>query len=209
MKCFTTLVFTIVCSLSAFAQRGEYLEPVGGIFDIYSFEFEYHSKIRDILFKGLSDEPEVRFVGLPSFVQEYVFEIQQDEKTKKYFAVYQEVDSMIWFNERPDRIQVRTLKKEIRKESVDLIKQLFLSAIKLTRHPNNEPHGFDGTNYYFSAQQDGIVSGKTWSPPDGSKLRRLTNISIELIALTCGSVSPILITGELRKEITKLTTEFK
>ncbi|HKJ80494.1 MAG TPA: hypothetical protein VJ954_00610, partial [Ignavibacteriaceae bacterium] len=50
------------------------LEPVDGIFNALNFKFEYYSKVRIILFKNLSDLPEIRFLVIPSFSPESVLD---------------------------------------------------------------------------------------------------------------------------------------
>ena len=62
------------------AQNDDHLKPVGGIYDIYDFEFEYYSKVRKVLFNGLTDSPEIRFQVIPSFIPESVLDIEFDRK---------------------------------------------------------------------------------------------------------------------------------
>ena len=74
----------------------EHLEPLGTIYDIYNYQFEYYSVVRKVLFNGLTDIPIIRFQVMPSFTPENVLDIEYNREKNKYFIVYHICDKMIW-----------------------------------------------------------------------------------------------------------------
>ena len=77
------LLITIFSGTKIFAQS-DHLEPANSVFTILDYEFEYYSQVRNILFKDLDDNPEFRFLVMPSFSPENVLNIgllcQEDPK---------------------------------------------------------------------------------------------------------------------------------
>ena len=71
------ILFSLV-SLVGFAQN-DHLEPIGGYFDMYSHQYEYYANIRSILFKGMLDNPVLRYFVIPSFETEYVVQVDRGE----------------------------------------------------------------------------------------------------------------------------------
>ena len=71
--CQFALTFIIFCNIGITKgqnwvdNRGDHLEPVVGIFNIDDILFKYYSKVRKVLFDGLSDRPEIRYQVMPSF----------------------------------------------------------------------------------------------------------------------------------------------
>lgn len=203
-----TIAIALFTSTSVLGQSN-HLEPVEGFFDAFNFQFEYYSQIRKILFEGLSDRPVVRFLVLPSFVQEHVLDIEEDMESKKYFLVYHTVDQMIWSNEEPSKIKVKKFRKEITRESVDMFRTLFLKALKLTRYSNEGKWGLDGVNFYFFAWDSGLLAGTIWSPRKDTELMDLIDISYKLVSLVQGSEKTVKIDGKLKEDIELLTARFK
>ena len=122
-------ISTIICFilLGSFGvvnaqEKSDHLEPVDSIYDIYDFQFEYYSKIRKVLFDGLTNSPEIRFQVMPSFTPECVLDIEFDRDKEKYFIVYHICEKMIWYNEKWKEVKVKKYKTEIDKESVEIIK---------------------------------------------------------------------------------------
>jgi hypothetical protein len=190
-------------------DKGDHLEPVGSIYDIYDFQFEYYSKVRKVLFNGLTDAPEIRFQVMPSFTPENVLDIEFDRGNSKYYIVYHICEKMIWYNEKWDKIKVEKYKTEIDKESVELIKSLFDIAIAQTKFPEDETIGLDGANYYFSINKFGLKSGTVWSPSDGTKMRKLVDIGYGLIKLAKSKNELAKIDKDLRQKIENLIEELK
>jgi hypothetical protein len=180
------LLFLIAFSVIAEAQtNSNHLEPAGGIFDIYDFQFEYYSKVRKVLFKNLSDKPEIRFLTIPSFVSENVLQIDYDGDKNNYYCTFHICEAPIWGNENWENVTIKKYRKIIEKESVKLIKSLYDSAISQTKfYKNYNSIGLDGANYYFSVNKYGQKSGTVWSPDNNTGIAELVAISCELIEKT-------------------------
>ena len=190
----------------------DYLVPVRGFYDVYDFSSEYYSKVRQILFNGLDDRPEIRFQVMPSFTSESVLDIEFDRKNNKYYIVYHICEQMIYRNqENPDKIRVNKFRTGIDKASVDLIKSLFDIAIAQVRYPEIKKTGeisimADGTGYYFTLGWDGypLRSGYTRSPSDGTKMKKLVDTGYELIELAKYERETVKIDEKLQQEIEEL-----
>lgn len=191
------------------AQTNDHLKPVSSIYDIYDFQFEYYSKVRKILFEGLTDSPEIRFQIMPSFTPENVLDIEFERESNTYYLVYHICEKMIWYNEKWDHIKVDKYRTKIEEESVELIKSLFTIAISQTRFPDKETRGFDGENYYFSINDFGLKTGEIWTPMKGTKMRKLVDIGYELIELAKSKEESVKIDNGLRKNIENLMGELK
>lgn len=209
MRLFIKIIILVFFTTTDLMGQVDHLTPVGGIFDIYDYQFEYYSKIRTILFDGLTDSPTIRFLVKPSFSPESVLDIQQNKDTKKYLITYHICNKMIWYNENLDKIKVKKFTKEISEESVELIKSLFLKFILQTRYTTEPCIGLDGTTYVFSVNDWGMKSGTTWSPPANSKMRQLVDIGQELIALATNNEKLIIIDGQLKNKIDRLKSADK
>jgi hypothetical protein len=180
------LLFLIAFSGTVKAQtNSDHLEPVGGIFDIYDFQFEYYSNVRKVLFKDLSDKPVIRFLTMPSLVSESVLQIDYDEYKNNYYCTFHISEAPIWGNKNWENITVKKYRKTIEKQSVKLIKSLYDSAISQVKfYKNYDIIGLDGANYYFSVNKYGQKSGTVWSPDSNTRMAELVAISDELIKKT-------------------------
>ena len=183
-------------------EKGDHLEPVGGIYDIHDFQFEYYSKVRKVLFEGLTGRPEIRFQVMTSFGTDYVLDIEFDIYTRKYFIVYHICEKRIWDNEDWEKVKVKKYRTEIDKESVETIKILFDIAISQTKFPAEERVGKGGGDYYFSINKFfGLKSGKVWSPSDETQMRRLVDIGFSLVELAISDKSIVGLDDKLKLEI--------
>jgi hypothetical protein len=213
------LLFLIAFSGIAQAQiNNDHLEPVSGIFDIYDFQFEYYSQIRKVLFKDLSDKPEIRFLTIPSFTPENVFQIDYDRDKNNYYCIFHICDTMIWYNKNWENVTVKKYRKTIEKQSVELIKSLYDLAISQTKFYKIQKDeingyeivsvGFDGENYYFSVNRHGQKSGTVWSPSRNTKMAELIAISCKLIEKTKeqNDHAIIVFDNDFRERIKKLIT---
>lgn len=108
----------------------DHLTPGSDIYSIFDFQFDYYSKVRTILFNGLSDKPEIRLLIMPSFTPENVLDIQRDKENDNYYLIYHICEIRIWSNKNKEEIKVKEYKTEIDSASVQSIKSLFLKAIK-------------------------------------------------------------------------------
>jgi len=205
-------------------DRVDHLEPVISVFELSDFSFDYNTKIRKILFKGLSKKPEIRFLEKPSFTAESVLEIERMQG--KYFLIYQICEENIWYSKNWEGIKVQTFKTEIDKASVDLIKTLFDVAISQVRFPpapipkqivNADGTVFesvtlsintDGTNYFFTTNQYGkIKTGVIWSPASGTKMGQLVNIGYGLVELAKAKNELVFLDEDLKRKIEQLISE--
>jgi hypothetical protein len=223
MKRMNKLILLFLIAFSGITQaqiNKDHLEPVNGIFDIYDYQFEYYSKVREILFKGLFDKPEIRFLTMPSFSPENVLQIDCDKDRKNYYCTFHICDSIIWYNwydknENLENMTVKKYRKAIEKQSVELIKSLYDLAISQTKFYEIEKDengnelitmGTDGENYYLSVNRYGQKTGKVWSPGKNTKMAELIAISDELIEKTKeeNDHAIIVFDNDFRKRIKKL-----
>lgn len=207
MKKFLTLFVTIITFHTVFAQ--DHLEPTGSIFDIYNYQTEYYSLIRQILFKGLNEKAEVRFLTLPSFSGESLLNIEENREKNTCLVTYRVCEPSIWYNkEKIKQVKVKEWKAEISNDDTSLLKQLYLMPIRTVRYKSNDIMGLDGTNYYFMAWDSGLKSGKVWSP-EGSKMAELVSISKNITDLVIENSSKKIIFDEnLKGRIKKLQNDF-
>jgi len=194
----------------------EHLVPVCGFFDVYDGRFAYYSKIRQVLFAGLSDNPEIRFQIIPSFSPECVLDIEFVRNSNKYFMNYHQCEPMLWRNlEKPEKVKVKKYRKEIKKESVDLIKSLFDVSITQVRYweiPKGDVEFTvmaDGIGYFFTLGWHGFRSGYTRSPSEGTKMKKLVDIGYELIELAKSNKKIVAIDDKLQVKIENLINELK
>lgn len=184
-----TMVLAIGFLPVAAQEEEDHLWPETGILEAFDFSFEYHSKIRKLLFDGLSDSPEIQLAIIPSFTPEEVLNVEFDKKTESYYMNYHICKENIWFHHNWEEIKVQKYRKKINTASAKLLKSLFIEAIYGTRHPASTKYPTrvtvrnDGTNYYFSVENYGKRSGRTWSPGKESKMGRLVAIGQELTEL--------------------------
>jgi len=201
------VMLMLLCNIGiAKAQNnGDHLVPVGGIYDIFDFQFDYYSKVRKVLFDGLTDTPEIRFQIMPSFTPESVLVIDDDS------IIYHICKQMLWINKNWKKVKINKFKAEIDRKSVELLKSLFDTAISQVRFPYEYEKGLDGVDYYFSIFElgYGTKSGKVWSPDKGSKMDKLVDIGNKLIELVKSSKEKVEIDNELQKEIETLIKELK
>ena len=214
------ILSAIICLLctTIFAQsNGAHLVPTCGVFDMWDWRLEYRSKVREILFNGLSDRPIIRFIALPSFNAERVVEINREQD--RLFIVYHVSERRIWRNQNRENIRVKRFRTEIDTESVNLIRSLFGIATSQVRFRETIidesgrmriTAGFDGTSYYFIFDcPSGRRSGTIWSPPRGSKMRRLVDIGNRLIDLAKSEQEKVSFDIEFQKEIQQLIDDLK
>jgi hypothetical protein len=224
-----TLIFilTTIFSGTKIVAQSDHLEPANSVFTILDFQFEYYSQVRNILFKDLEDNPEFRFLVMPSFSPENVLNIGLNHDTKKYFISYHIGDESIWYSKNKEKIKVSKRKKEISQESVELIKELYKIAISKTKYIEKEYISkyiekeyiskyiekeyirLDGETYYFSINDHGQKTGITWSPTEGTIMAELVLIGNELIKMTEEKESLVSINPELKSRIENLIEKIK
>ncbi|MDR2148277.1 MAG: carboxypeptidase-like regulatory domain-containing protein, partial [Tannerella sp.] len=191
--------------------NNEHLEPSDGIFDGSA----YHSKVRQILFNGLTDAPEIRLLVMPAFTPENVLDIEYDENKNKYYLKYHICDKNVWYNKNSHKIKVFKYKTEIDKESVELIKSLIETAVDQARFPPQPGEDdeivvkADGVRYYFTGKNHGLKTGVTHSPAKGTLMERLVDIGNQLIELAKSGKKITKLDDNLYRKIENLTEELK
>lgn len=203
-----TLLILLVSQL-IFAQN--HLEPVNSFFDVYNFQYEYYKKVRDKLFEGLTDKPKIRMVVFPSFEKEYVFQIEEDENNKaNYFIIIKEpVEGSIWEIREGNpnmKINVKTYVSKISSSDVDILYNLFYSAIIKTQFRTDNMSGLDGISYYLSIWDYGLKSAEIWSPSD-KKLKELIFIA-ETIVKKAKENKEVKFSEDLKNSIEETTKRF-
>lgn len=207
------LILAITASNLYLFGQGDHLLPGNSIFGVYDFKFEYYSEVRKVLFNNQNDDTEIRFLVLPSIGSERILMIEHDKKTEKYYLVYRIAHESIWRiyyhkkeGKKIPKISVDTWRVEIDKENVELIKSLFIAAVKETKYPKEEFVGVDGTNFYFQVNTGwyGHKEGNIWSPEEGSLMKELVNIGFTLIEIPSKTNSKVLIDSDLSNRILSL-----
>jgi hypothetical protein len=190
-----TLLLFIAITASNFYLFGQedHLLPGNNIFGVRDFQFDYYYEVRKVLYANLSDDTEIRFLVLPSIGSERILMIEHDKKTERYYLVYRIAHESIWRiyydtkeGKKIPKISVDTWRVEIDIENVELIKSLFITAVKETKYPKEEILGVDGANFYFQVNTGwfGQKEGNIWSPKEGSLMNDLVNIGYTLMEIT-------------------------
>lgn len=210
-----TLLLILAITASNFYLFGQedHLLPGKNILGVDDFQFDYYSEVRKVLFDNLSDDTEIRFLVLPSNGSERILMIENDKKTERYYLVYRIAHENIWRiyyhtkeGKKISKISVDTWRVEIDKENVELIKSLFIAAVKQTKYPKEEIVGVDGTDFYFQVntgwfgQKEGII----WSPKAGSLMSDLVDIGFTLMEIPKKTNSKVLIDSDLSNRILSL-----
>lgn len=203
------IILLAIYSGNRILAQSDHLEPVSGIFDSSDAHVEYFSKVKKILFQGLNNSPNIRFLIIPSFTPESVVVIEYDRTTKKFVLVYQVCDKNIWYNKNGETTHVTRKSKEINGESVEMIGKLFETAIQGVEFQKGQFLGCDGDSYFFSVNINGSKTGMTWSPNKETKMRRLVNIGLELIKLATNEKTLVKLDGNLKAQIIQLTNDLK
>jgi len=215
MRIKETLLLILAITVSNFNLFGQedHLLPGNNIFGVYDFQFDYYSEVRKVLYDNLSDDTEIRFLVLPSIGSERILMIEHDKKTEKYYLVYRIAHESIWRiyydtkkGKKIPKISVDTWRVEIDKENVELIKSLFIAAVKETKYPNEEILGVDGANFYFQVNTGwfGQKEGNIWSPKEGSLMNDLVNIGFTLMEIPLKTSSIVFIDSDLSNRIRSL-----
>lgn len=174
------LAFSLICS--GFQLRAQdHLEPTTFTLSEPQYKYEYYLKVRETLLNDPLYVPVVQLVILPSFGKEFIWQIQYDHESEKYYSVTITGNHSIWYNqyeEKPKKIKAIVTSNSIDNKTGNLIKELFENAIKTTKHPENERIGFDGTSYYFSTF---FSTGTIWSPQKETKMHVLVDLCRKLV----------------------------
>lgn len=191
------------------AQDNDHLQPLPPIIGTNREYIEYHIKLQEVLLQNVEGRIEAIFFTLPSFSDQSTLIIEYDTDTDKFYLNYRLPDNDISIGDSDNWQNIKLkeyYKAGINKDSAELIMSLYKNAVSKVKHSENHG-GYDGTTYYFSVRDHGLQSGKTWSPEDGTKMKKLVDISNHLIELTKSTQTVISFDKELETEIKKLTAE--
>lgn len=192
------------------AQDNDHLRPISLIFHLRSETLEYYAKLNELLLKK-TGYPYIQFITKPAFAPESVLLIESDIKTRQCYMIYRITKESIWYSKNQENIEVEEYKAEIDTQSVQLIRDSFYSATSQVRYSSDSGiYGKDGVSYYFFMRDTSpsiSQSGKTWSPEVGTKMKKLVDISNELIELTKSTQVVISFDKALETEIKELTAE--
>lgn len=198
------LLFSLIC-LNGFAQtaKDDYLEPDDGIFSFYSNQFENFAFIRSILFKGLAESPRVRYLVMPAFAPEFLWQIERDPQSHTNSIVVRFAKENIWEANDKSKIEVETSRNRLSQDDAELIEQLFLNALLKTQFVVHNTIVLDGATYYFSVNESRRMSGHT-SNPRGPNMRQLVTIS-RAIMNEVSSSTFVELSAPLRTQIKELS----
>lgn len=172
------------------------LRPNDSYFDLYHFQSDYYNSIKKKLMFNFNQSPLLRVVILPSFELETAFQIE--EKDKEYILKLNKPKDQIW--KRPPHLAnpIMDYNSKIDKQDVELLQKISLMYINNTAYSNKNESGFDGTNYYLSAWENGLKPGQFWSPREGD-LATFVGIMEDLAHQVTQNKNKVSLTDENRK----------
>lgn len=192
-----TILFTILTVITtvSFGQT-DHLEPAkdfseydsitGGILN------NYYNSLFDILLADTGEKTIVRYLVLPSFNAEYALSIARDSN-EKYKLTARICSESYWYSKDKKTVKIKTKEKSIDTDFAVKVKELFDKVIGQIKK-QTEVIGadgaasarLDGTTYYFTTATDSgqLITGATWSPSKGTKMRKLVQICEDLYYFT-------------------------
>tara|TARA_R110001632_G_scaffold232806_1_gene374673 strand:- start:28689 stop:29666 length:978 start_codon:yes stop_codon:yes gene_type:complete len=171
------LIFLCISNVEA---QYDHLEPMQGVLNGYSFQVDYHQVLREKLGFDKDYIPIIRYVVTPSFDIEYALEILSDNGT--FFVKNLTFSENIWYSKKRDKIKLKKKRRIISSEDVELLDELFKTAIYAAKFSKSRIAISDGTRYIFSVFDYGLYSAQKHSPEKGTKIYELKEIS-ELLVL--------------------------
>ncbi|WP_151894057.1 hypothetical protein [Patiriisocius marinistellae] len=206
-----------------YSMQSEFLVPDESLLNSDAYQIRYYQKLKEILFEGLPNSYDTRFLSLPSFHEEEVLLLRNDT------LYYNTVNIKIWhvhYNEILDnKPELDTVDEKIKLEKhigklsnndAELLKKLYRAVLSKARYRIFSPEemnrlvvGNDGTSYNFSISNYEQKDGSTWSPKKDSKMYRLVEIHKKLIQTLKESRenNQILLKEKLQNKIKTLIDE--
>ncbi len=196
-------VILTVIFLNAFISYGQkgHLEPatfdVGGGLEIY------YKNLNTLLYDGMTDKPYARFIAIPSFLKEYAFSVEEEER--EYFIISISLSESYWRNclqsENKENVKFISHKTKIDKKLYTQIGVLFKILAEQTKSYEIEDLTSDGEKYYFitSNNKGKIKIGETRG------IGKLIDVCLNLYSIGNGNNDLI---NETKEEIDKLIIEF-
>jgi hypothetical protein len=224
---FLLLAVSFLVSANCMAQKEDHLVPVEWGFSMYESQYEHYANVRSILFKGLKEYPEARFLVIPSFETEYVWQVEYDFLSRKSVIVVKMAKVRIEDSKKKSKIKVETWRNSLSGSDVNLIVSLFSQAIAGVKYPEvrsvmnydntdlYEPTSFrlfSGVKYYFSYSDHFPMeqrTGVTWSPDKATEMGRLVDIATKLTEWAKSDKGTVVLPDELKTAIVILTNDLK
>lgn len=166
----------------------DHLEPIHSLLDSPDYEQTYHTRLKEKLCFNLKTDFKIRFLILPSFQPEQILISQYDGLTGQHSLVHRIVEKPIWQNANWEQLNIRENRKVITQAQLQSITTIFNTALYEVRYPRKKFGRLDGIYFYFSTNNYGIKSGKTWSPEKGTKMSKLVEFGYQLIEFTHGNI---------------------
>ena len=214
MTRFLSIIY-LLFALNQIVVGQNHLLPTKDIFNTLPVEFEYYKEVRTILCGNMEVKPAIQVVILPAFSKEIVFQIFETFDEGIYEAFIKTPTESIWssrfmFKEHAQTIELEYSKVELNSAVFESLFQLYQAAIYSVRYERpGRNRREDGTSYYFSIWEEGLKTGRTYSPEKGSKMGRLVEITNQLIELMESSKSAMQPDPKLIREIKVLTKEIE
>ncbi len=135
---------------------------------------EYYEQVNKILLNNLS-RPKFQILVLPSFSRGYVIYLEDWDSLVKKTA-----EEVISKESNPNKITTSEKKVALPGGFGLKLKKLILKVLSETKYPdlNETVIRQDGVSYYLITEKSGfgLLSGKIWSPKEGTKMKDLENI---------------------------------
>lgn len=178
------------------ANAQEFLEPENGLISTNKGFDTYYLAVKKYLLHNLTNYPTARVIVIPSFSTEYTVSVETD--SLGYFIFFRTYSKSILQEYRNEKIIENALeveyKNRIDSTLADQLHEIFYISASTAKFPPFEyftmPFGknagkkmrkysshTDGESYFFSAFENGIRSGKTWSPQQGTRMDELVQIT--------------------------------
>ena len=205
-------LFSMICLAPSYVsgqEKGDHLLPVDDAFNLYEWQAEYFSNIRNLLFEQGFSLARIRILSLPAFGKERSLEVTWSRSKESGYIIKRVPKERIWQHEDPDSISVDQYIIEINRSDYELLYELFKRSVNKTRYQGGGTKGLDGYRVYFMVWDGGWKSGQTWSPKGGTKMKRLVDIYQELSKQTEEEKSPLIISDSLYRHIENLEKEFE
>jgi hypothetical protein len=201
------LLIILILPILVNAQR-DHLQPIPSIYDIRNEYLENYIQFREIILKELSNQPIARLIIRPTFSPESVLEITYDYENERYIILYRKLLENFSNSKKQKKIKSISIKKDIDKESAELISKLFITFIDKSKYKVEDKFYkgvSDGITYYFSAFNDNIIkSGKVKSPEENTQMSELVNISSEIIKYVENTEENITLPLNIKRRISDL-----
>lgn len=188
--------------------KGDHLEPVEDVFNLYEFQAEYYLNLRNLLFTQGFPPPEIRILSLPAFARERSIEVFWDNSENSGQIIKRVPEERIWQHAHPGNITVKEINRVIKRSDYNLLYELFLSAVNETSYQGARGRGLDGYTVYFMVREGRWKSGQSWYPKDGTKMNRLVDIYFELSKQLEKGKTELVISDSLSKQIETLKAQF-